>query len=165
MQLATMRVVLGAGASTATMPSFDSWAARFNKTYGSPAEAVLRSKTYAANVATIEAHNQLHSQGKVTYTMGVNLFSDLSADEFKALVSSPFNRTTPRTETWITPVRPCLASVSAPAWAHRPKLVTCNTKCGAPRINVTVHVACGLLPACACAPPPANRAHILRSPL
>jgi len=62
-------------------PTFAAWAATFGKTYNGQ-EASAREAVYNANVARYEAHNLDQTQ---TFTMGVNQFSDLTLDEFKAL--------------------------------------------------------------------------------
>jgi len=42
-----------------------------------------RKNTYRKNLIRIKAHNKLHDNGKVTYRMGVNEFTDLTHNEFK----------------------------------------------------------------------------------
>jgi len=66
------------------MPTFAAWAAMYNKAYNGE-EAANREAIYNTNVAVYEAHNADTTQ---TFTMGVNQFSDLSNDEFRALYAS-----------------------------------------------------------------------------
>jgi cathepsin L len=65
--------------------SFSEWASVNGKKYTRD-EALLRRAVYAANVAKIEAHNaEAH-----TWTMSVNKFADLTAEEFKAKLASGY---------------------------------------------------------------------------
>ena len=44
-----------------------------------------RKAIYEDNVAYINAHNQQYAAGKATFDMGVNEFSHMSHEEFKAM--------------------------------------------------------------------------------
>ena len=68
-------------------PSFDEWALQHGKSY-EPTERDYRETVYVNNVEKINAHNA----GNSSWTMSVNKFADLTADEFKTLVSSPMPR-------------------------------------------------------------------------
>eukprot|EP00035_Acanthoeca_spectabilis_P019983 m.430574 g.430574 ORF g.430574 m.430574 type:complete len:469 (+) comp17183_c0_seq1:693-2099(+) len=59
--------------------SFETYSTHFNKTYGAE-ELELRRSIFAANLAKIQAHNSL----KLEWTMGVNQFTDMTSEEFKA---------------------------------------------------------------------------------
>jgi len=72
--------VLNLAALALSAPSFAEWARTQGKTYSSKEELVLRRSIYSANVAKIQAHNAQ----KLSWTMAVNKFSDLTAEEFKA---------------------------------------------------------------------------------
>jgi hypothetical protein len=67
-------------ATCPTTPSFTEWAEMYGKTY-QPTEMDYRMTVYAANLAKINAHNA----GNYSWTMAVNKFADLTADEFAAL--------------------------------------------------------------------------------
>jgi len=60
-------------------PTFAAWAATYGKVYNGD-ETVTREATYNANVAKIQEHNH----EKLTWTMDVNEFADLTEDEFLA---------------------------------------------------------------------------------
>ena len=60
-------------------PSFDEWAVQNGKVYTST-ERDYRNSVYNNNIAKIHLHNL----GNHTWTMGVNSFADLTADEFAA---------------------------------------------------------------------------------
>jgi C1A family cysteine protease len=62
-----------------TQPSFNEWAEQYGKRY-EPTERDYRISVYEENVAKIEAHNAK----SLSWTMDVNQFADLTADEFKA---------------------------------------------------------------------------------
>jgi len=66
------------------VPTFKQWARANHKIY-QPTERDYRESVYADNLKKIAAHNA----GNHSWTMGVNKFADLTADEFKARVSSP----------------------------------------------------------------------------
>jgi KDEL-tailed cysteine endopeptidase len=60
-------------------PSFDQWAAHHGKVY-QPTERDYRETVYNQNVIKILTHNT----GNHSWTMGVNEFTDMTAEEFKA---------------------------------------------------------------------------------
>jgi KDEL-tailed cysteine endopeptidase len=66
-------------ASAFSVPTFDRWMVHHGKTYA-PTERDFRESVYTANVAKIILHNN----GNNSWTMAVNKFADLTADEFKA---------------------------------------------------------------------------------
>lgn len=68
-------------------PTFQQWSLENGRSYA-PTERDYRETVYYANVAKIDAHNE----GNFSWTMDVNQFADLTADEFKASVSSRFSR-------------------------------------------------------------------------
>jgi hypothetical protein len=73
----------------ASQPSFESFKGQFGKAYVSENEHAKRAAIYADNVAFMDAHNAKFAAGEQTFDMGVNEFSDLSHDEFKALYIGP----------------------------------------------------------------------------
>jgi len=68
-------------------PTFQQWSMANGRVYA-PTERDYRETVYYANVAKIDNHNE----GNFSWTMDVNQFADLTADEFKASVSSRFSR-------------------------------------------------------------------------
>ncbi len=64
--------------------SFSEWMRSSKKAYSSREELVLRRGIFAANLAKIQQHN---AEGH-SWTMAVNQFADLTADEFKAKFAS-----------------------------------------------------------------------------
>jgi len=62
-------------------PTFAAYTAAFGKVYNGN-ESTTREAIYTANIDEFEAHNADATQ---TYTKGVNQFSDLTLEEFKAL--------------------------------------------------------------------------------
>jgi C1A family cysteine protease len=61
-------------------PAFSEWMSVHGRTYSGLTELMFRRDTYEANLNKIEEHNS----GNHPWTMGVNKFADLTADEFKA---------------------------------------------------------------------------------
>jgi len=69
-------------------PSFQQWSLTNGRFY-QPTERDYRESVYYANVAKIDAHNE----GNFSWTMNVNQFADLTAEEFKStVVSGSFRR-------------------------------------------------------------------------
>jgi len=69
-------------------PTFQQWSLTNGRVY-QPTERDYRESVYYANVAKIDAHNE----GNFSWTMDVNQFADLTADEFKStVVSGSFRR-------------------------------------------------------------------------
>jgi hypothetical protein len=61
---------------------FTLWQTRFSKVYETDEEVDTRFEIFRSNVRSIIEHNAVLGQN---FTMGINKFSDLTADEFKAL--------------------------------------------------------------------------------
>jgi hypothetical protein len=62
----------GGKGPTSAEPSFDEWVAKFGATYASPSARAEAAANYAANVATITAHNDLWRQDKTEWWMRTN---------------------------------------------------------------------------------------------
>lgn len=63
-----------------TMSVFTAWAKSHSKVYSSPEEQSYRLSIFLKNLAEVEAHNKLES----SYKLGLNHFSDISREEFRA---------------------------------------------------------------------------------
>jgi C1A family cysteine protease len=61
---------------------FSLFRARFNKVYASDEDFLARFEVFKSNVRSIIQHNSVPGQN---FTLGINQFSDLTAEEFKAL--------------------------------------------------------------------------------
>lgn len=62
------------------------------KTYKNQAEETLRFNIFKNNVRAIEEHNALYEQGHTSYKKGINKFTDMTKEEFTAMLklsSSP----------------------------------------------------------------------------
>jgi len=105
-------VVLSAPAQTvqalaSPLSEFESWTVQFSKSYSNTADKTNAEKVFNVNAAMIASHNQRAVQGLETYYMGLGPFTDLTQAEFKKFwVNSKYNRTTPRSETWIKNAAP-----------------------------------------------------------
>lgn len=62
---------------------WESYKTKFEKSYEGQDEEQQRKATYFENVKTMEEHNQKFEKGEVTWSMGINQFSDLTKEEFK----------------------------------------------------------------------------------
>ena len=69
--------------------TFEDWAVEFEKTYSSDAELGYRKQVWEKTLIKIEKHNAELLEGKHTYGMGLNQFSDLTPEEFKMLYLTP----------------------------------------------------------------------------
>ena len=69
--------------------TFEDWAIEFEKTYSSDAELSYRKQVWEKTLIKIEKHNAELLEGKHTYGMGLNQFSDLTPEEFKLLYLTP----------------------------------------------------------------------------
>lgn len=65
--------------------------------YLDEATASAKKAVYEDNVKYIDAHNTLYAQGHSTFNMGVNAFSDMTHEEFKAQFLGP--KIQPRNQT------------------------------------------------------------------
>lgn len=63
----------------------------FKKNYLSPTEDTFRAKIWMTNRKMIAEHNQLFAEGKVSYKMGINQFSDMMTSEFFSQFSHTIN--------------------------------------------------------------------------
>ena len=68
---------------------FTNFQERFSKKYESLEELEYRFQNFNTNMRKIVAHN---SQPSTNFTMGINIFSDLTPSEFKAMYASGFKR-------------------------------------------------------------------------
>ncbi|XP_045461394.1 trichohyalin-like isoform X5 [Harmonia axyridis] len=59
----------------------------YQKSYRSPVEAEKRFTIFKQHLEEIEEHNKLYEEGKVTWTEGVNRFSDWTEEELKEYMS------------------------------------------------------------------------------
>lgn len=71
-------------AHAATM-TFSEFKVKFNRAYANSTEEAYRARVFAETAAEIEAHN---SKGTETYRLGINQFSDMTHEEFKATMLS-----------------------------------------------------------------------------
>ena len=69
--------------------TFEDWAVQFEKTYSSDAELKYRKQVWEKTLIKIEKHNAELLEGKHTYGMGLNQFSDLTPEEFRMLYLTP----------------------------------------------------------------------------
>jgi C1A family cysteine protease len=72
-------------------PSFNRWASFHRKVY-SASERDYRNSVFDANVERIYLHNMYSNS---SWTMAVNKFADMTADEWRSIYSRPYNRTLP----------------------------------------------------------------------
>merc|ERR550534_1434368 len=83
-------------AGPATM-SWEKFKMRYGKEYSSEAEHGQRRTAFHQNLEIIKKHNSL---GK-SYTLGVNEFADLTAEDFAKMYLSPFKRTRAPRVKWL----------------------------------------------------------------
>lgn len=59
---------------------------KYQKSYKSNIQFYKRQMVFRKNLEHFYEHNQLYEEGKVSYTKGVNKFSDLTPEEFAIYV-------------------------------------------------------------------------------
>lgn len=69
---------------------------KYGKTY-SKKEYALREQIFANKVAIVTAHNNAAAKGEHTHTLGINKFSDMTADEWRATLLSKKPKSNTRT--------------------------------------------------------------------
>ncbi|KAL1509140.1 hypothetical protein ABEB36_003925 [Hypothenemus hampei] len=77
---------------------FQSFKAAHGKTYSNQVEEMTRFNIFQENLKNIEEHNALYAQGLVTYNKSINQFTDMTDEEFQALLTlhaKPTLKTTP----------------------------------------------------------------------
>merc|ERR1711953_1643523 len=79
------------------MGSWEMFKMRFGKEYASEDVHAKRQKAFFRNLEIIKKHN---SEGH-SFTLGVNQFADLTADEFAEQYLSPFQRTRKEKTKWL----------------------------------------------------------------
>ncbi|KAJ8980018.1 hypothetical protein NQ317_019704 [Molorchus minor] len=57
---------------------------KHGKNYDSKAEEDKRFDIFKKNVDKVEEHNKKYDAGEVSYTQGINQFSDLTTEEFRS---------------------------------------------------------------------------------
>lgn len=91
-------LLASAAVASGNSPTFAAWSRSHGRSYSSTAELVYRRSIYAANVATIDAHNARNA----SWNMGVNQFSDLTGAEFKAGFTGGY-KPSARGPVWVPP--------------------------------------------------------------
>ena len=69
--------------SSALADPFTKYQFEFGKKYNSPKEYVQRKTIFETNLKEIEKHNEKRGN---TYTQGINQFTDMTQEEFEALI-------------------------------------------------------------------------------
>jgi C1A family cysteine protease len=86
---------LAAGHNTEVEAAFNSYLAKYHKSYGTKEEYNFRLRVFENNYHKIMSHNMLNSE-KEGYHMGVNKFTDMTAAEFKKRLGYKSNKMTKR---------------------------------------------------------------------
>merc|ERR1719163_397780 len=76
-------LVAGAFAAHPEIMSWEEWKGTFEKSYKTKEHHDAKRLTYNRNLAFIRSHNLRADQGKETYRLGVNQFTDMNKKEFK----------------------------------------------------------------------------------
>ncbi|XP_060526715.1 procathepsin L-like [Cylas formicarius] len=66
---------------------WQSFKTQHTKVYRNVAEETLRFSIFQDNLRKIEEHNAKYENGEETYTLGVNQFADMTAEEFKSFLT------------------------------------------------------------------------------
>lgn len=76
-----------------TPDEWENYKQKFNKTYPSSSEDRTHYVNFAIKDKKIKVHNEKYADGKVTYIMSHNEFSDMSSDELSTMYMKSFNFT------------------------------------------------------------------------
>ncbi len=74
-----------ASLTSAGLSDFHEYMQTFNKNYASSKEMLHRRLTFEANLKKIAEHNVKYERGEVTFSMGINQFTDMTSEERKAI--------------------------------------------------------------------------------
>jgi len=96
-----MKLILGvlvcvAVATGSVLDEFNVFKEKYNKLYANEKENAIRLNIFADNLKYIAEHNEAAAKGKHTFTMGINQFTDLTHDEWKARFTPRRNVPDPR---------------------------------------------------------------------
>nr|AYV89204.1 cathepsin L1 [Tetranychus evansi] len=75
---------LATAASLSLDSQWESFKVKYGKSYKSEAEESYRRSIFAERLEKIKAHNERAANGEVSYRKGINKFSDLTREEFRA---------------------------------------------------------------------------------
>ncbi|XP_015783536.1 cathepsin L1 [Tetranychus urticae] len=75
---------LATAANLSLDSQWESFKIKYGKSYESEAEETYRRSVFAKKMEKIKAHNERADNGEVTHRKGINKFSDLTTEEFKA---------------------------------------------------------------------------------
>jgi xylem cysteine proteinase len=106
MKLFVLAVLIAAAYSMSTVEvEWAKFKSDFNKVYTSADQEAKRMELFSQKLAWVNKHNEEYAQGMWTYTVGINQFSDLTAEEFKYYyLDNQMNRTLPKNEVWLEKV-------------------------------------------------------------
>lgn len=68
--------------------AFEAWAAEHGRSYASPEEHSRRRAIFASNAAFVAEHSGRFASGTETYEVALNLFADLTLEEFRTTYAS-----------------------------------------------------------------------------
>merc|ERR1719260_428271 len=83
-------------AAGSVLDEFNSFKLRFSKNYVNEKENAHRLNVFANNLQVINNHNNEADEGKHTFRMGVNQFTDLTEEEWKQRFTPRRNVPDPR---------------------------------------------------------------------
>lgn len=76
-------VLLVALAAVSANISFDEWAQEHGKVYTTWGQRMYRQQVWTKNLNKILSHNIRHIRGEAGYSMGMNVYGDLTSEEFR----------------------------------------------------------------------------------
>ncbi|XP_049519556.1 digestive cysteine proteinase 1-like isoform X2 [Dermacentor silvarum] len=66
--------------------AWEEYKEKFHKSYSSEDEDSFRFDIFCKNVKMIEEHNAKYNRGEVSYSMGLNQFSDMTMEEIRQIM-------------------------------------------------------------------------------
>jgi len=99
---------------------FNSFKINFQKSYANGAEEETRKLNFLLHLQTITEHNELFKRGLKSFELGVNQFSDMTAEEYQSMFSSQPNPLVQKPEPVNAYIRNNASQINAPAsWDWR----------------------------------------------
>ena len=83
LKIALVLVIIG---SALADPMFEKYQRDFSKSYSNK-DYAQRKVIFQENLQKISEHNEKYARGEVSYTMGINEFTDMTVEEFEAFAN------------------------------------------------------------------------------
>ncbi|XP_066979395.1 crustapain-like [Macrobrachium rosenbergii] len=111
-------ILCGLAAAVAT-PEWENFKATYEKSYANPLEEHYRLSVFLDKLKFIEEHNELYKRGEKTYYLKINKYSDLTHEEFLAMMTGGVQRKTEKPVPRDTKKQPTKTQLSHVDWREK----------------------------------------------